>query len=174
LVTQPEDSSIRLIPLSRGLFTKVSARHYDWLMQFRWCAQWNPHTQSFYAYRGVALAGGKKRILMAMSRFILGLEFGDKRQADHRNHDTLDNTDTNLRIATRGQNQGNLRKPRTNTSGFKGVSEFWIKGKFLGYQAKIRFQGKQMHLGIHSTPQLAHEVYCKKALELHGEFARFG
>jgi hypothetical protein len=177
LVLQPSDPTIRLIALTRGLVTKVSVWHYDWLVQWRWCAQWNPHTRSFYAYRGVAVPGEKKRILVAMSRLILGLEFGDKRIADHKNHDTLDNTDGpdgNLRIVSKTESLWNCRKPQTNTSGFKNVSEFWIKGKFLGYQAKIRANGKQMHLGIHPTKELAYEAYCKAAQRLHGEFACVG
>lgn len=172
--TCPQPNNTCMIPLNHGLFAKVSARHYERLMQWKWTARWNPHTRSFYAYRRTRVSEGPKHGLVAMSRFILGLEFGDKRQADHKNHDTLDNTDGNLRIATVSQNLGNCRKPRTNTSGFKGASECWIKGKFMGYQAKIRFQGRQMHLGVYPTKELAHEAYCKKALELHGEFARAG
>lgn len=173
-IVQPNDPFIRLIPLTRGLVAKVNTWRYDWLVQWRWCAQWNPHTRSFYAYRGVALEGEKKRVLMGMARVILGLEFGNKLIADHENHDTLDNTDLNLRAVTASQSSWNCRTPITNTSGFKNVSELWIKGKFLGYQVKIRVQGKQLHLGIYSTKELAYEVYCKAALKYHGEFACVG
>lgn len=172
--TCPRVDDIRFIPLTRGLFAKVSARHYVHLMRWRWCAQWNPHTRSFYATRKTTAAEGRNKTTVVMSRVILGLDSGDKRQAEHKNHDTLDNTDNNLRIATTSQNQGNRRKPRTNTTGFKGVSECWRRGRFLGYMAQIIFQGKWTYLGLHLTPQLAHEAYCAKALELHGEFARAG
>lgn len=175
--TRSRIDDIRFIPLNRGLFAKVSAWHYAWLMQWKWYAQWNPHTHSFYAYRKSLVAEGEHRFNVAMSRMILGLELGDKRQAEHKSHDTLDNTDGpegNLRIATVSQNQGNRKKPCTNTSGFKGASECWREGIFLGYMAQIIFQGKWMYLGLHRTAQLAHEAYCAKARELHGEFARAG
>lgn len=173
-IVQPEDPSIRLIPLTRGVAAKVNTWRYDDLMRRRWCAQWNPHTRSFYAYRGVALAGEKKRILVGMARVILGLEFGDPRIADHKNHDTLDNTDDNLRPVTVVESLWNCRTPVTNTSGFKNVSEFWCKGKFYGYQAKISFKGKQIHLGIYPTKELAYDAYCKAAQRFHGEFACVG
>ncbi len=175
--TCPRVDDIRFIPLNRGLFAKVSARHYVWLMQWQWTARWNPHTRSFYAYRRVRVAERNSGQLASMARVILGLDFGDKRIADHKNHDTLDNTDGldgNLRIATKSESLWNCRKPRTNTSGFKGVSEFWIKGKLLGYQAKIRANGKQMHLGIYPTKELAYKAYCEAAQRLHGAFACVG
>jgi len=40
--------------------------------------------------------------------------------------------------------------------------------------AQIIFQGQWMYLGLHPTKELAHEAYCAKARELHGEFARAG
>lgn len=166
------DDDTRLIPLSRGLFAKVSALDYERLNQWKWFAQWNPHTQSFYAYRHTTVAEGKNRAKVGMARLILCLDFGDKRQAEHENRDTLDNQRGNLRVATTSQNQGNRRKPRTNTSGFKGVCECRRRGKLLGYLAQIIFQGKHIYLGVFPTAVLAHEAYCAKALELHGEFAR--
>jgi hypothetical protein len=165
---------IRLIPLSRGLFAKVWAKDYDWLIQWKWFAQWNSHTQSFYAYRHTTVADGKCRAKIGMARLILGLDFGDRRQAEHENHDTLDNCRSNLRIATTSQNQGNRKTPCTNTTGFKGASAHRQNGKIIGYKSQIVFQGEHIYLGIHTTPQLAHEAYCKKARELHGEFARAG
>lgn len=172
--TCPRIDDIRFIPLSRGLFAKVSVCDYERLDQWKWFASWNPHTQSFYAHRHSAVIEGKNRAKIGMARLILDLDFGDKRQAEHENHDTLDNTRKNLRIATTSQNQGNRKKPCTNTSGLKGASACWRRGKLLGYMSQIKFQDKWMYLGIHSTPELAHEAYCTKALELHGEFARAG
>jgi len=48
-------------------------------------------------------------------------------------------------------------KPRTNTTGYKGVSKY-PKGKF---RATIRVEGKCISLGLHSTPEAAALAYNK-------------
>lgn len=172
--TRPRVDDIRFIPLTQGQFARVSACDYDRAMRRKWFAQWNSHTRSFYAYCHTTVAEGKNRAKLALGRFILGLDFGDKRQAEHKSSDTLDNTRLNLRFATTSENQGNRRKPRTNTSGYKGACEYWRKGVLVGYLAQIVYRGKRIYLGIFPTALLAHEAYCAKARELHGEFARAG
>jgi hypothetical protein len=103
-----------------------------------------------------------------MHREILGLKKGDIHTGDHRNHDTLDNRRSNLRIATRVEQQRNKRKNSKNTSGFKGV---YPKNK--GYAAAIKVGGKQIYLGTRKTAEAAHVLYREAALRLHGEFAHF-
>ena len=116
---------MKLIPLSQKQFAKVSDERYNHLMQWKWHAQWNKKTQSYYACRNQNMnPNGKpwKNRQIRMSRQILGLEYGDPRQGEHRNGDTLDNQDHNLRIATNSQNAMNRKRiMANNTSGFKGV-----------------------------------------------------
>lgn len=88
---------------------------------------------------------------------------------DHINRDKADNRIENLRLATRSQNNANSCRPRTNTSGFKGVSWSNAVGR---WKAEIRARGKRYHLGYFDTPEEAHTAYCAAAKELHGEFAR--
>jgi len=92
-------------------------------------------------------------------------------QIDHRdgvrNNDRFDN----LREATGTQNQRNSRKRRDNASGFKGV-HFNTRDK--RWMAKIRRDGRQRHLGCFATAAEAHAAYCKAAMEIDPEFARFG
>ena len=53
-----------------------------------------------------------------LGRLILGLEKGDKREAEHVDPTrTLDYRRSNLRIATRAQNNANRRMRKDNTSG---------------------------------------------------------
>jgi len=92
-----------------------------------------------------------------------------KGNIDHSNNDGLDNAWTNLRIATKTQNAANSAKPRTNTSGFKGVSKAKATGK---WRASIKVDAKQVWLGNFDTPEAAHAAYLEKAKEIHGEFAR--
>jgi AP2 domain len=160
----------RLIPLTQGLWTIVSAHRYEHLMQWNWRAWWNETDKCFYAIRTGVFKDGETGKSFSMARQILGLVRGDRRTADHiETGETLDNSDNNLRIASKSQQQHNKRKPKNNTTGFKGVSAYRIPGK---WQAFIAFNGKTKWLGIHDTPEAAHEAYCKAAELHHGEFAR--
>lgn len=89
---------------------------------------------------------------------------------DHIDGDACNNAIANLRLATDSQNLGNMKKPITNTSGFKGV--FWHKGG-KKWQASIKIEGVHMYLGLFNTAEEAHEAYCRAAVDGRGEFARF-
>ena len=88
---------------------------------------------------------------------------------DHINGDGYDNRIANLRVATRTENNGNMRRPKHNTSGLKGA--YWDKraGKWL---AQIKHRRQQHHLGFYDTAEEAHAAYCAAAARLHGDFAR--
>lgn len=177
---QPDDT--RLLSLSRGLFAKISLVDHERASQFKWFAHWDPHSKSFYAVRSMYLPGiqtGKRNFKIrqvSLARFILGLEFGDKRIADHINHDTLDNTRDNLRIAHKQGSGQNQRRRSNNTTGFKGVSVYRRKGKIVGCIAQIRHAGKTIYIGAYKIDECekAHAAYCAMAKKLNGEFARFG
>ena len=160
----------RLIPLGKGLYAIVNAVDYDWLMQWKWSAQWNKYTKSFYAVRREYRDGKETAILM--HREILGLpRKSDGRCGDHINHQTIDNRRSNIRIATRSQNLQNQLIRSNNTSGYKGVSYHKPSRKWL---AHIGINGRLRHLGGYSTREEAAEVYRKAASELYGEFAHNG
>jgi len=163
-VTQPSDSSYRLIPLTQGQNAIVDAGDFDWLNHWNWCAQWNSHTNSFYARRKHCVAGKWEHL--AMHAVILGCSEGQ--EGDHKNHDTLDNRRTNLRKCTEQQNGYNCRKHRRNTSGFKGV--FWDEGE-RKWRAAIRHNNKLIHLGRFFSKEAAARCYDEAATRLHGEFA---
>ena len=88
---------------------------------------------------------------------------------DHRDADATNNRWNNLRRATRSQNSANRRRPRHNTSGYKGVYLCRKSGKWC---AHIGWNGRTIHLGRFTTPQEAHDAYLKAARKLFGEFAR--
>lgn len=177
--TCPRVDDIRFIPLTRGLFAKVSARDYEWLSQWRWTAHYNPCTKSYYASRHESVKIDPKRSTVWMHRLILGLSKFDSNIGDHINHDTLDNTRGNLRVANKQGNAQNRRKPANNSTGLKGVSMSWKwrrgewqKNIFRGWRAQISHAGKNIYIGHFKTPQLAHEAYCAMARKLNGEFTR--
>jgi len=63
---------------------------------------------------------------------------------DHINHVRDDNRWTNLRLASRSENQRNRSMPKTNTSGFLGVSWNKVREKWEVY---IMANSKRVHLG---------------------------
>jgi hypothetical protein len=90
-------------------------------------------------------------------------------QIDHINGDPSDNRTSNLRPATHSQNMANSRKPRHNTSGFKGVSWQAAQRKWV---ASLKVNGRTRFLGRFDCPAAAHAAYVAAAVKHSGEFAR--
>lgn len=164
IIYQPDDPFIQHIALTRGQIAVVDTFLYEWLNRYRWLAQWNRHTRSFYATTTIS---GNKSI--SMHRMILGLKTGDPRKGDHEaSGETLDNRGCNLRTSSREENAQNRRRNRNNSTGYKGVYPI---GKVFG--AKILVNKVKMYLGTRSTAKEAHEeLYAPAALKHHGKFAR--
>lgn len=78
----------------------------------------------------------------------------------------------NLREATFSENSRNIGRRRNNSTGLKGVSVFNSDRNLKHYRSTITIDGKRIHLGLFATPEEAHEAYCKKVAELHGEFGK--
>jgi hypothetical protein len=91
-------------------------------------------------------------------------------QIDHANGNKADNRISNLRLATRSQNNANKRRLSNNTSGAKGVS--W-KGSARKWQAQIRVDGRLSHLGYFGSIYDAANAYRTAAAKHFGVFARF-
>jgi hypothetical protein len=88
---------------------------------------------------------------------------------DHKDNDPSNNRFDNLREATPTENARNVRTPKRNTSGLKGASWYAPNGKWA---AKIRVNGRLLHLGYHATVEQAHAAYVAAAHAYFGEFAR--
>lgn len=157
----------REIPLTQGQSAIVDESDYEWLSQYKWRAYWNPTVRGFYAVRTVQITGEKPQTVW-MHREILGLPKGDRRQGDHINHETLNNTRFNLRIATPSQNTQNRTMQSNNTSGFKGVSYRSCKRK---WRATIKANGKHIHLGYRETKEECIELYREASVKYFGVFA---
>lgn len=152
---------MKLIYLSQGQVAKVDDADFDWLSKWKWCAKYDPTQSKYYAVRWQGKSGN-----LSMARAILGA-VDSPLQVDHRNGDSLDNRRENLRLATPSQNTANRRKPKSNTSGFKGVG--WSKD----HKKWVAYYGKGCKkIGYFDTPEKAHEAYKAKMIEVFGEFAR--
>ena len=88
---------------------------------------------------------------------------------DHIDGNFYNNSASNLRPATRTQNNANRTRSVINKSGYIGVSK--VKNKKL-WAAEVRHGGSRVHQSYHKTPQEASEAYQMKAREYHGQFVR--
>ncbi len=150
-----------LVPLTQGQFAKVSLSSVARVEGRCWTAWWSKSTNSYYAKGRI---NGK---LVMLHRYLLGLESGDRRQGDHVDHDTLNNTSENLRICTPAQNNSNHRLHKTNKSGYKGVS--WSKA-LKKWVVHISRNNKAIHVGYFTCCLEAAKAYNKAAVEYYGEF----
>lgn len=90
-------------------------------------------------------------------------------EIDHRNMIRTDNRWVNLRVAGSSMNKCNRRAYKNNKSGFKGVS--WHKSS-RKWRARIFLNGKDVNLGLFTSPEDANKAYGEAAKKNFGEFAR--
>lgn len=122
----------------KGLYALVSDVDYERLKKHSWCLDVGggyPMTRS----------GGKA---YRMHRMILTPPKG--LYVDHINRDKMDNRRDNLRIVTNSQNMHNIGIPKSNTSGYKGVTysnrdRRWIAQVRINYKNNVlgRFKDKK-------------------------------
>lgn len=93
----------------------------------------------------------------------------DPAYIDHINGITKDNRIENLRSGSLSQNNGNLKTPKHNSSGFKGVS--WDSTR-ESWRACIKIFGKTKHIGYFDSPESAKMAYDVAAVKVFGEYAR--
>lgn len=119
-------------------------------------------------YRQVGIDG----VRLLAHRVVWALVHGEwpERIIDHINGDKTDNRVENLRLADDSQNSANSRVSKNNRLGVKGVY-MSSSGKFV---AQKGVKGERSYLGSFDTIEEAHAAFCKKATEVHGEFANFG
>lgn len=86
---------------------------------------------------------------------------------DHRNWDKTDNRKQNLRIASKSQNNMNIKRKSNNTSGYTGVSVN-KQGKYI---AAISIGGKKHHLGTYEVLEDAVRARHEAEQKLHADWS---
>ncbi len=140
-----------------GKFAIVDNKDYKYLIKKNWSSD-----HYGYAVSSFFNKENKKWICTKMHRLITNCPKG--LQVDHINHNPLDNRRSNLRIVTKEQNQMNQKIPKTNTSGYKGVS--WSKQK-RKWIVKI----KRTQIGSFEDKLSAAFFYDKNVRKIFGEYA---
>jgi hypothetical protein len=104
---------------------------------------------------------------LAVHRIVFQITHGYEppSEIDHINHNPLDNTPSNLRLATRQQNARNRTHNKDNKLQCKGVR--FRQGSFI---AEANFQGKMKHLGCYKTIQEAKTAFNNFVSTIHQEF----
>lgn len=154
---------MRCIPLIRGKFAIIDDEDFDFISM----KKWRVNAYGYAIHTG--WANGKSFSIM-MHRHILKL--GSGMDVDHINGDKLDNRKENLRVCLHKENLLNKKTRKDSHTGFKGVT--FMKNRSRPYRARVKKDGICYALGYYETPELAHMAYCKKAIELHGEFFNKG
>ena len=156
---------MREIQLTQGQVAIVDDSDYESLSQWKWQAYWNKATRSYYAVRTERIGPHEKRWVL-MHRQILGLQYGERSQSDHVDHDTLNNSRSNLRQASKSQNMANRRLNRTTRSGFKGVGLHVYKNR-VSYVVRVADEW----IGTFKDAITAAVAYNREAVCRYGEYA---
>lgn len=121
-----------------------------------------------YVIRGKRI-DGKYRLLRFHHEVLKqhGWEIPPNAVIDHRNKIKHDNRKENLRICSQAENNRN-RNSTNNSSGYRGVN--W-SSKNQNWIARIRVEGRSLHLGSFPSAREAAYYYNMAAQQLHGEFA---
>lgn len=87
----------------------------------------------------------------------------------HKNNDLLDNRKCNLQICSRAQMTRQLRTPKNNTTGYKGIQKSrQLNDGSYHYKALIYVNGKTHYLGTYKTFEEAYAVRIKAEKEYFG------
>ena len=129
--------------------------------------KWRLLTPTNYVVRSQT-TNGKKKVLL-LHREIMSAPEG--MTVDHINGNRLDNTKSNLRLATIAENTRNRGAQKNNTSGYKGVFRKSLSCRGKEWRARLNFKKQTINLGSFDSAKEAAIAYNKASLKFHGEFA---
>jgi hypothetical protein len=149
------------IAASDGSLFQVSDHRY---LDVVYAGPWH-NDQGRYIHRYIKING--KRTNQRLHQFI-GELIGIEGEVDHRDGNGFDNTDGNLRSATRSQNNMNRGVQTNNKLQVKGIHQL-PTGKF---RVQIKVNGIWKYRKVHDTIEEAKEAYRIQMIQWHGDFGR--
>ncbi len=148
------------IPLNKGMVALVDAEHAHLVHGYIW------YSHHGHAARTVNSNGFTSTVYIHRQLWeAINGPIPDDRTIDHKNRIKTDNRMENLRLATtreQGQNRSDNHNG-TTTSKYVGIS--WHKHA-QKWEAHIRINGVQCHLGLFDDEQIAAESYQRVAAEV--------
>jgi hypothetical protein len=145
------------IKLTQGQFALVDDSDYEYLNQYKWCA--NKYDTTYYAVRVV----GKQTIYL--HRVIMNTP--DNLVVNHWDYNGLNCQKHNMINCTQKENAQYMRIKKTGTSKYIGVS--WFK-RDKKWTARIRINNKSKNLGYFNSEIEAANQRDKMALMHYGRF----
>lgn len=138
--------------------TLIDTEDLDKVLKHHWSV--TAKENFFYVY---TYTNGK---MMYLARYLM--DFPESMLVDHKNRNTLINCKSNLRVCTKKENLRNLESSNQYKGIYKGVRKTRKNG---GWSARIKVNGKGIHLGTFPTALEAAKTYNSAAELLFGEFA---
>ena len=156
---------MRTIPLygkhANGQVALVDDEDYGPLSKYRWCVKYErrPGCRPGGPYAITSIPNDEyekdtrqpRRDVVLMHKMITGWPF-----TDHINHNGLDNQRHNLRPGGAATNTRNARPSLRGASSYKGV--IWDR-QSNKWCAKIRIDGRKIHLGYYGLEETAARAY---------------
>ena len=150
----------------------IDSEHAERIGKHIWCLATSNRClsrDSFYFQTHIRNADGSRGAL-SLHRLVMNVP--NSNEVDHANHNYLDLRQSELRTATRAENQRNQLKTH-GVSKYKGV---YLNKREVKWVGQIRCDGKRIHLGCFPFTEQgeidAAKAYDRKAIELFSDFAR--
>jgi hypothetical protein len=152
----------------------IDKKNLDKVNQYNstWYAHWKTCNQTYYATITLhfgTIDGKQKNKSLELQKVILPTEKGYR--TDHINHDTMDNREDNLRVASHRENLINRNgRNSNNKSGCRNV--YWCNSD-KRWLVQFQVDGKGRHFGRFKLEDKdkAIELANRLRTELYGEFA---
>lgn len=123
------------ILLTQGQIAIINSFQYYLIKNYTWYAMWSRFTKTFYSATTI------DNQTISMHRLLMSVT-DPEIEIDHKNGDTLDNTQNNLRLANHSEQQCNKKVYKSNIStGIKNISFREKDGYKVGiHKDNVRYQ----------------------------------
>ena len=110
-------------------------------------------------YRHVRVRGYGTYLAHRLVTVLRGRPLGPNDVIDHINHDKLDNRASNLRVTTKQGNSFNRGPNKTAKVPAVGITVATYRSGAIRYRARIKKEGRDLHLGTFKTVEEAVSAY---------------